>query len=276
MTDVKSATLRIVMIALLFAALLLLASPSLAQENIGQGAEPKEAAKKKADSLLDLLIKGGPVMIPIGMCSVLALAFAIERMISLKRRKVIPEAFIQGLREIFAGAEDIDPGMAYCDDHPSPVSNIFKAGMNRLPQGPEAMEKAIEDAGSREVAKMKRSLRPLSVIANVSPLLGLLGTVYGLISAFQSATAGNIDEKATTLGKGIYEALVTTAAGLTLAIPVLIVYAIFNTKVDVLVDRIDEEALQFIEHAAYGKPLPVAATAVVAKQTDEASPEGEE
>ena len=276
MTEVKSATIRIVMVAVLFVGLLLV-SQSLAQE-FDDGANQDGQAKKDDSemSLLDLLIKGGPVMIPIGMCSVLALAFTIERLISLKRRKVIPAAFIPGLREVFRGEDDIDPGMAYCEDHPSPVSNVIKAGMNRLPQGPEAMGKAIEDAGAREVDKMKRSLRPLSVIANVSPLLGLLGTVYGLISAFQSATKGGVEDKATTLATGIYEALVTTAAGLTLAIPVLIVFAIFDTKIDVLVDSIDDEALLFIEHAAYGKPLPAEVAAIVAAQGDDFSPPADE
>lgn len=262
MSDVKTATIRIVMVSVLFVGLLA-AGASLAQEV--DGAKQPHVGKKTGDegpiSLLDLLVKGGPVMIPIGICSVLALAFIIERLVSLKREKVIPQAFIEGLAAAFGKTRDIDSGMAYCHERPSPVSNIFKAGINRLPQGPEAMEKAIEDAGGREVAKMKRSLKPLSVIANISPLLGLLGTVYGLITAFQTATAGGADEKANTLATGIYEALVTTAAGLTLAIPVLIVYALLNTKVDVLVDRMDDEALQFIEHAAYGKPLPVKAVA---------------
>jgi len=274
MTDVKSATLRIVMVAALFAGLGVMA-PSLAQEfDAAPGPKPPPAKDDTDISLLDLIVKGGPVMIPIGICSVLALAFAIERLISLKREKVIPEAFIRGLREVFVGSGDVDPGMEYCEAHPSPLSNIFKAGINRLPQGAEAMEKAIEDAGGREVAKMKRSLRPLSVIATVSPLLGLLGTVYGLISAFQAATAGGIDSRATTLGKGIYEALVTTAAGLTLAIPVLIVYALFTTKIDVLVDHMDAEALQFIEHAAYGKPLPAAAVTAANPEPPASSDQG--
>ena len=259
MSDVKTATIRILMVSALFVGLLA-AGASMAQDLDADGkADAGKAAQKPDDlSLLDLLVKGGPVMIPIGLCSVLALAFTIERLISLKREKVIPRIFLDGLAGAFGGARDIDEGMAYCAEHPSPLSNIFKSGLNRLPQGPEAMEKAIEDAGGREVAKMKRSLKPLSVIANVAPLLGLLGTVYGLITAFQTATAGGAEDKANTLATGIYEALVTTAAGLTLAIPVLIVYALLNTKVDVLIDRMDEEALGFIEHAAYGKPLPVA------------------
>ena len=109
------------------------------------------------------------------------------------------------------------------------------------------IEKAIEDAGAREVGKMKRQLRPLSAVATISPLLGLLGTVYGMIGAFQAASAAGAG-KADTLAKGIYEALVTTAAGLTLAIPVLIVYQILSNKIDSIVDEIDDIAIDFLEH----------------------------
>jgi len=92
---------------------------------------------------------------------------------------------------------------------------------------------------------MKRSLRGLAVIASVSPLLGLLGTVYGMISAFQTATHVGMG-KADVLGKGIYEALVTTATGLTIAIPVLLVYQYLNSRVDALVDQIDEMGIEFM------------------------------
>ena len=92
---------------------------------------------------------------------------------------------------------------------------------------------------------MKRSLRGLSVIATVSPLLGLLGTVYGMISAFQTATSVGMG-KADVLAKGIYEALVTTAAGLTIAIPVLLIFQYLNSRVDALVDEIDEMGIEFM------------------------------
>ena len=112
--------------------------------------------------------------------------------------------------------------MAYCDKVGGPVSRIFKAGIPKIGKGEQAIEKAIEDAGAREIGKMKRKLRPLAAVATISPLLGLLGTVYGMIEAFQAASnAGH--GKSDMLAEGIYVALVTTAAGLSLAIPVLIV-----------------------------------------------------
>ena len=108
------------------------------------------------------------------------------------------------------------------------------------------MEKAIEDVGSREADKMKRSLRPLSVIAAVSPLLGLLGTVYGMIDAFQKTSASGGTAKTAMLASGIYEALVTTAAGLTIAIPALLFYQFLLGRVDKLIDEIDEAGTEFV------------------------------
>jgi biopolymer transport protein ExbB len=203
-------------------------------------------------SFFDLIIKGGIVMIPLGLCSVLALAMTAERFLSLTRRKILPPEFIAGVKSTFSGADDVNKAVAFCEERPSPISNIFRAGISRVRQGAESIEKAIEDAGVREVDKLRRSLRPLSAIATVSPLLGLLGTVYGMITAFQTASVMGVG-KADRLATGIYEALVTTAAGLTLAIPVLVVYQILYSRVDKLVDRMDDEAIEFLEYAAFGK-----------------------
>jgi biopolymer transport protein ExbB len=94
---------------------------------------------------------------------------------------------------------------------------------------------------------MKRSLRGLSIIVTVAPLLGLLGTVYGMISAFETASSAGVG-KADVLAKGIYEALVTTAAGLTIAIPVLLVFQFLNNRVDTIIDKLDEMGIDFMTH----------------------------
>ena len=252
-SDTKRAVCQIA-IAMIF-----LIGLAMTAECLAQGAGAKEAAESQAPkNVLDLIMAGGYVMFPLGLCSVLALGIAVERFISLTRAKLLPAEFSEGLRETFSGGKDYKAGMAYCEENPSPLSNIFKAGINRAPQGEVAMEKAIEDAGAREVNNMKRSLKPLAVIAKVAPLLGLLGTVYGMISAFQSASAMGVG-KADRLATGIYEALVTTATGLTLAIPVVIVYEILCHRVDSIVDHMDDQAFEFLEYTAYGeggKPAP--------------------
>jgi len=207
-----------------------------------------DSSKRGTENVFELILKGGWVMVPLGLCSVLALASAIDRFLSIRREKIIPAGFIDGLKKAFGPSADVEAGVRHCEQHPSPVGTIFRAGISRLPLGHVAMEKAIEDAGAREAYKLKRSLRPLSLIASISPLLGLLGTVYGLIATFQYSSAMGVG-KGDALATGIYEALVTTAAGLTIAIPVLVVYQFLCSKVDGLVDDIDEHAIDLLEYA---------------------------
>jgi biopolymer transport protein ExbB len=186
-------------------------------------------------------------MIPLGLCSIIGLAIAVERMIGLSRERIIPPGFIDGLKQAFGKGDDasVAASIRFCEESATPVGRVFEAGLLSLPMGPSGVEKAIEDAGGREVNKLKRSVRSLSVVASISPLLGLLGTVYGLISVFQSASVGGMG-KADVLAKGIYEALVTTAAGLTIAIPVLLAYQYLASKVDGLVDEMDEMGMVFM------------------------------
>ncbi len=209
------------------------------------GAPLKDVSQAGRESLFSLLKKGGPVMIPLAIGSVLALAMAIERAIFLRRNRIIPQGFLETLVAKWGPGADAEASLAYCDEVGGAVGNIFKSGILSMEEGPTVVEKAIEDAGCREANILKRSLRGLSVIASVSPLLGLLGTVYGMISAFQTATAVGMG-KADVLAKGIYEALVTTAAGLTIAIPVLIVFQVLSTRVDKTVDELDQMGIEFM------------------------------
>ncbi len=204
-------------------------------------ADLQEAAK---ETMFSLLRKGGPIMIPLGIASIVALAITIERLLSLRRVKLVPPDFMEGLKAAAEGEDASVSCLKYCDDTDAPIGAILKAGILRLSRGEAAVEKAVEDAGYREALKMKRSLRVLSIIASVSPLLGLLGTVYGMIAAFQTASSVGMG-KADVLAKGIYEALVTTATGLTIAIPVLLMFQFLSAKVDAIVDDLDEMVTEF-------------------------------
>jgi len=196
-----------------------------------------------------LLFKGGWVMIPIALASILALTITIERFISLRKIKIIPPGFLAGLKSLFdPGNVDAAKGADYCRQHPCVLGTLLEAGLPKLGQGENQVQNTLEDVGARAVDRMKRSLKPLSMIATISPLLGLLGTVYGMIGAFQAASAAGVG-KSDVLAQGIYEALVTTAAGLTLAIPVLIVYQVLNNRVDAMVDDLDTNAEDFIAYA---------------------------
>ena len=231
---------------------------AFAQE-AGEEAANQEADKVSADTgalgqddnnnketMWGLVKKGGPLMIPLALASVLALALALERFIALSKERVLPTGFIAGLTDAWNEDSSGAQAVEFCDESDCAAGHIFKAGVARARLGPEAIEKAIEDVGSREADKLKRSLRPLSIIATVSPLLGLLGTVYGMINAFGETSRSGGTAKTAMLATGIYEALVTTAAGLTIAIPVLLLYQFLHGRVDKLIDEIDEAGSEFV------------------------------
>ncbi len=204
----------------------------------------------------DFVVKGGIMMIPIGLGSLVALAVVVERSISLRRRKVIPEPFLPGLHKVLkAHPGDATRALAYCRKNPSPVANIFAAGIKKLGRPTEVVEKHIQEASDREVLSLRKFLRGLSVIASVSPLMGLLGTIFGMIAAFQTvALSADALGKTELLAGGIYEAMITTAAGLLVAIPALIFYHWICAKIDRLVMDIDGMTVSFLEEFVEGEP----------------------
>ncbi len=203
----------------------------------------------------DFVVKGGVVMIPIGLCSFVALTVIIERLISLRRSRVIPPAFLDGLRTLLRETPgDTTRAAAYCAKNGSPVAHVFAAGIKKLDRPIEVVEKQIEEAGEREALNLRKYLRALSVIASVAPLLGLLGTIFGMITAFQTvAMSGEALGKTEMLAKGIYEAMITTAAGLTVAIPVLLSYHWIASRIERLVMDIDRMTVDFIEEYESGR-----------------------
>ena len=191
-------------------------------------------------------------MYPLGIASILAVAMGVHCFITQSRENVMPESFLAGLKKAWSGDPSGKNALSFCDENGGTVGHIFKAGIRRVKLGREAVEKAIDDVGSREADKMKRSLRPIKNIAMVAPLLGLLGTVYGMIEAFQVTSESGGTASTALLAKGIYEALVTTAAGLTIAIPVLLLYNFLSGRVDRLIDEIDEAGSEFVFACANG------------------------
>ena len=220
----------------------LLDSVILAQDGV-------EAARSATEvqSVWDFVVKGGWMMIPLGLCSLVALAVFAERLITLRRSAVMPPDFVPGLeKRLKDGGRDA--ALKYCQNNNSPVASVFEAGVRKLGQPVEIVEKHIVEAGQREVLKLRKNLRVLSVIAAVVPLLGLLGTIFGMIEAFETvATSAEALGKTEMLAGGIYAAMITTAAGLIVAIPALIGYHILVSRVDRLVMDIDHATVEFME-----------------------------
>ncbi len=217
----------------------------------GTGADVVPAPESVAvQSVWDFILKGGPMMIPLAICSLVALAVIVERIMSLRRNRVIPPGFMDGLKaEMKNGTEDHAQAVDFCRRNGSPIANILAAGIRKLAKPIEVVEKHIQDAGEREMVRLRKYLRLLSVVAAIAPLMGLLGTIFGMIRAFQTvAIAPEAMGKTALMAKGIYEAMITTAAGLILAIPVLVCYHWISAKIDRLVFDMDQLTVEFIEN----------------------------
>jgi biopolymer transport protein ExbB len=230
-------------------------------------------------SIWDFVVKGGPVMIPIGICSLVAVTVVIERLISLRHNKIIPPDFQPTLTGLLSdrSAERRQKALGYCQNHGTPIAAIFAAGIKKLGEPVELVERYIQEAGQREIQKLRKHLRTLSVIAAISPLLGLLGTILGMITAFETvAASGEALGRTELLAKGIYEAMITTAGGLIVAIPVVIAYHWFSARVERLVAVIDALVVDFIEDHARPAPPVVGVVREAVRSTMPASDNGNE
>jgi biopolymer transport protein ExbB len=198
-------------------------------------------------SFLELLSKGGWAMWPLAACSLLGLALAIERGLALRRSQIIPSGFMAGLEKVYNGRGDTGAAVEYCKKHPSTISRIMAAGIRKVPSGGAATEQAVADQGATEVARLRRNLRLLHGIAAITPTLGLLGTVWGMIGAFEAATTEGLGSHSEHLTRGIYESLVATMTGLMIAVPVLLCYYIYLGIIDRTVLELNDTAQAFFE-----------------------------
>lgn len=207
-----------------------------------------EAASIPTKSLLAVLRDGGLLMIPIGFCSFVLLVFVFERSISLRRGRVIPKPFVRRfLEQLRDGQLSRDEALALCEENRSPVAEVFAAAVRKWGRPSVEVEQAIIDAGERVTNGLRRYLRLFNGVSTISPLLGLLGTVLGMISAFNAIVTAGAMGRPELLAGGISQALLTTAAGLTVAIPALIAYLYFVSRVDRLIIAIDTLGQQVVD-----------------------------
>lgn len=186
------------------------------------------------NEVYEFLAKGGWLMIPILGSSVIALAFFMERLWALQRAKIIPERLVQVVREMLAEGR-LQEAENLCKAHEAPIAAMLEAGIHHAGRPRAVIKEVMVEKGEREVFFMERFTGALGAIATVAPLMGLLGTVVGMISVFQgvmvqSGSAGVVDAGA--LAGGIWEAMITTAAGLTVAIPVFLGHRYIMSRID--------------------------------------------
>ena len=204
--------------------------------------ETAEGKQVRID-LLELLISGGFLMIPIGLVSLIVVAFTIDRMIGLRMGRLYPRKLRRSLRQ-FAKQVEVDPRLV----HPSVVNDFSAAGvavrslLGRVGRSPTEMKTSVEEALQREADRAYGNVRWLNLSAGIAPLLGLLGTVWGLIRAFHDTTQLTAGQnRADFLAVGIYEALVTTLAGLVVAIPAAVISHYFEGRITRVFGTIEED-----------------------------------
>nr|WP_301289509.1 MotA/TolQ/ExbB proton channel family protein [Natronocella acetinitrilica] len=184
-------------------------------------------------------------MVPIIGCSLLSLAIIGERLWTLQRKRIIPSHLVAQVWHLFKNKQ-LDAAQIRKLRESSPLGRVLAAGLINLHHSRPIMMESIEDAGRHEAHALERFLNTLGTIASITPLLGLLGTVIGMIKVFSAITAHGVGN-APVLAGGISEALITTAAGLTVAIPSLIAYRYFRGLVDQFVVEMEQEALKLVE-----------------------------
>ena len=195
--------------------------------------------------MLELVKAGGWLMLPILLCSVAAMAITVERFWTLNRERVAPENLVVRVWQ-WVNEGKLDEEHIKQLRQSSPLGRILAAALIKRHRTREIMKESLEDVGHHVVHELERYLNSLGTIASVTPLLGLLGTVIGMIKVFAVITTQGVGDPG-VLANGISEALITTAAGLTVAIPSVMFYRFFRGRVDELVVAMEQEALKLVE-----------------------------
>jgi len=195
--------------------------------------------------LLELVQAGGWLMVPILICSVIAMAIVAERFWTLQRKRITPSNLVVQVWQ-WAKSGNLSEDRIRALRKSSPLGRILAAGLVNRDSSRELMKESIEDVGRHVVHDLDRYLNTLGTIASITPLLGLLGTVIGMIKVFAVITTQGVGDPGVLAG-GISEALITTAAGLTVAIPALLFHRYFRGHVDELVVTMEQEALKMVE-----------------------------
>ncbi len=240
------------LVAVMFALMQLSAH---AQDNSGSTEAAQTEAAEAASApgtLLGMIRNGGPLIIPIGICSFVLVIFIFERAMSLRRAHIIPKPFVKRfLHQLREGQLKPDEALDTCEENGSAISQVFAGAVRKWGRPAVEVEQGALDAGERVANHLRRHLRVINGVATVTPLMGLLGTVMGMIRAMDEIAVHQASGNggAPFVAGGISQALITTAAGLTVAIPALIAYLYFVGCVDrrvMEIDALGQEAVDLI------------------------------
>ncbi|MGD8394317.1 MAG: MotA/TolQ/ExbB proton channel family protein [Candidatus Eiseniibacteriota bacterium] len=194
---------------------------------------------------IELFEQGGVFMYPLLLCSIIGLALILERLWTLQRARVNTRKLMDRLLGAMRD-NGVDAAIEVCTRTRGPIAAILHSGLMRADKGPEAVEKAIESAGVIEMSYLQRSMVWLATISTIAPLLGFLGTVSGMINAFAAIAAAE-QVSAKLVASGIQEALITTATGLAIAIPIQLAHNYFVSKIDKFITEMEEASVEVVD-----------------------------
>jgi len=209
-------------------------------------AEPSEPAGTAWSILLSGGLTGIAILFLLAIASVIALTLAVEHLLTTGRSTLMPQGLAQQVRQQLTHdqltARQLAAAVKHCEQTPSALAAVLSAGLRETPGSWPAVEKGMEEALAQQAARLLRKIDSLSVIGNIAPMLGLLGTVFGMIFAFQEVANTQGAARAAELASGIYQALVTTVGGLSVAIPSLTAFAVFRNRIDALIAETGSQA----------------------------------
>lgn len=196
--------------------------------------------------MLEILQKGGPLMGIILLCSVVALGVFFERLLYLHRASIRVGEFLEGLCLLLKRGH-LTEALQECSITSGPVARVLQAALQRADANRTELKEITTDAGLLELPKLERNLSILSMLAYITPLVGLLGTVLGLLDAFLAITAHGGYATAAEIAKGVFESLITTAAGLAVAIPAFLAYSYLSSRVNDLIHDMERAGIEIVQ-----------------------------
>lgn len=204
------------------------------------------AAADQAISLWDLTLAGGPLMIPIVLCSIIAIYIFVERLLTINKANQSPEQFMGKIKELVLRG-DINGAKLLCAQFDSPIARMIEKGLARIGSPLKNIEASIENTGKIELFKLEKNLNVLATVAGAAPMMGFLGTVMGMVTAFIAIAReeGSVGPK--LLADGIYTAMITTVAGLIVGIIAYLAYNYLVTRVSKVVHKMEYSSIEFVD-----------------------------
>ena len=204
------------------------------------------APSSESINLIDLTMKGGPIMIPLAVLSVIAVYLTIERFLTLKKASKLEANFMANIKDLVLNG-NIKGARALCERTNSPIARMIEKGVTRIGKPLQDIDTSIHNVGNIEINKLETGMPTLATISGAAPMLGFLGTVTGMVTAFHKMSSAGANLTVSLLAGGIYEALVTTVAGLIIGIFAYIAYNQLTSMIEKIIHRMEASAVEFID-----------------------------